>query len=86
MLSTELTESLRRNLLWERQHKSSQNIAALKRRHTSADVKNLKQQPEPILKQAPEPQPILSSKENIAGKFSNEYFHAGLQDFHAKGW
>ncbi|KAJ9631792.1 hypothetical protein H2203_000192 [Taxawa tesnikishii (nom. ined.)] len=78
MLSTELTESLRRNLLWERQHKSSQNIAALKRRHTSHDVKNLKQ--------FPEPQPNLSKDDNGAKPFSNDYFHAGLQEYHAKGW
>ncbi|KAF4553007.1 Hypothetical protein D9617_8g050200 [Elsinoe fawcettii] len=77
MLSTELTESLRRNLLWERQHKSSQNIAALKRRHTSHDVKNLKQYPDP--------QPHMSHKEN-ADKFTNDYFHAGLGEYHSKGW
>src|SRR5699024_11158397 len=46
MLSTELTESLRKNLLWERQHRSTGNLAALKRRHTSNDVKNLRQHPE----------------------------------------
>ncbi|PSK34102.1 hypothetical protein B9Z65_8428 [Elsinoe australis] len=77
MLSTELTESLRRNLLWERQHKSSQNVAALKRRHTSHDVKNLKQFPEPT--------PHMSAKEN-ADKFTNDYFHAGLGEYHSKGW
>ena len=76
MLSTELTESLRKNLLWERQHKSSQNIAALKRRHTSTDMKSLKQYPEN--------KPVLNNEG--AAKFSNDYFHAGLQDFHAKGW
>lgn len=77
MLSSELTESLRKNLLWERQHKSSQNIAALKRRHTSHDIKNLRQHPEP--------QPHMSTKENAA-KFNNEYFHAGLGEYHSKGW
>ncbi|KAH8666652.1 hypothetical protein BX600DRAFT_277043 [Xylariales sp. PMI_506] len=46
MLATELTESLRRHLLWERQHKSSTANAVLKRRHTSHDVANLKQYPE----------------------------------------
>jgi hypothetical protein len=73
MLSTELTESLRKNLLWERQHKSTGNLAAMKRRHTSTDVKNLKQHPEPA--------PMLTG-----GKFSNDYFHAGLGEYHAKGW
>lgn len=77
MLSTELTESLRKNLLWERQHKSTGNLAALKRRHTSNDVKNLKQ--------LPEPGPVLSQKEQ-KGIFSNEYFHAGLGEYHQKGW
>lgn len=75
MLSTELTESLRKNLLWERQHRSTGNLAALKRRHTSNDVKNLKQHPEPV---------ALSQKDPKA--FNNEYFHQGLGEYHAKGW
>jgi hypothetical protein len=78
MLSTELTESLRKNLLWERQHKSSNNLAAMKRRHTSHDIKNLKQHPEP--------QPVMSVKENDKNNLSNEYFSQGLQEYHAKGW
>lgn len=78
MLSTELTESLRRNLLWERQHKSTGNLAAMKRRHTSTDVKNLRQHPEPG--------PVLSHKPGAAKKFTNDYFHAGLGEYHAKGW
>lgn len=76
MLSTELTESLRKNLLWERQHRSTGNLAALKRRHTSHDVKNLRQHPEPA--------PVLSHKNGRI--FTNDYFHAGLQEYHAKGW
>lgn len=78
MLSTELTESLRKNLLWERQHKSTGNLAAMKRRHTSTDVKNLRQHPEPG--------PVLSHKTGAAKKFTNDYFHAGLGEYHAKGW
>ncbi|KAH6843123.1 hypothetical protein B0I37DRAFT_212657 [Chaetomium sp. MPI-CAGE-AT-0009] len=51
MLSTELTESLRRGLLRERSHKASAASAILKRRHTSTDVANLKQYPEkPFMK------------------------------------
>jgi len=48
MLATELSESLRRNLLWERQHRSVANntAAALKRRHTSNDLARLKDFPE----------------------------------------
>lgn len=77
MLSTELTESLRKNLLWERQHRSTGNLAALKRRHTAhTDMKNLKQHPEPA--------PILSHKNR--GNFNNDYFNAGLQEYHDKGW
>jgi len=46
MLATELTESLRRNLLRERSQKTSTANAVLKRRHTSTDVANLRQYPE----------------------------------------
>jgi hypothetical protein len=41
MLASELSESLRRNLLWERQHR-----ALIKRRHTSNDLARLKEFPE----------------------------------------
>lgn len=78
MLSTELTESLRKNLLWERQHRSSNNLAQLKRRHTSTDVKNLKQQPEPA--------PIISHQNNNKNNFTNDYFNAGLGEYHTRGW
>ena len=77
MLSTELTESLRKNLLWERQHRSTGNLAALKRRHTSNDVKNLRQHPEPG--------PVLSHQDG-AKRFNNDFFHAGLGEYHEKGW
>jgi hypothetical protein len=46
MLATELTESLRRNLLRERSQKNSTINASMKRRYTSNDVQNLKQFPE----------------------------------------
>ncbi|KAI9748201.1 MAG: hypothetical protein M4579_007288, partial [Chaenotheca gracillima] len=45
MLATELTESLRRHLLWERQQKNSTATAVLKRRHTAQDVTNLQAYP-----------------------------------------
>lgn len=76
MLSTELTESLRKNLLWERQHRSTGNLAAMKRRQPAPEVR---------LKQRPEPGPILSHQENPK-KFSNAFFDAGLGEYHAKGW
>lgn len=49
MLASELSESLRRNLLWERQHRTmtnNNNVAALKRRHTSNDLARLKEFPQ----------------------------------------
>ena len=77
MMSTELTESLRKNLLWERQPRHTGNLNAIKRRHTSNDVKNLRQHPEPA--------PVFSHQDGPK-RFTNDYFHAGLQEYHAKGW
>lgn len=76
MLSTELTESLRKNLLWERQHKSTGNLSALKRRHTSQNVKQLKEHP----------QPTYPTKTGTNMSFTNDYFNAGLSEYHTKGW
>ena len=84
MLSTELTESLRKNLLWERQQKNSTSSAALKRRHTSHDVKNLQQYPgEPKLPKEKGPHMNKNASEYQSW---NDYFDQGLQDFHRKGW
>lgn len=81
MLLTELTESLRKHLLWERQQKNATSNAALKRRHTSNDVKNLKQYPAdgPSEKSA-------NHKENSKNNSWNNYFDHGLQEYHEKGW
>ncbi|KAI3551960.1 hypothetical protein CSPX01_00636 [Colletotrichum filicis] len=46
MLAIELTESVRRNVFWERQQKFATANAVLKLRYTSYDVANLKQYPE----------------------------------------
>lgn len=46
MLASEMTESLRKHLLWERQQISTTAKAVLKRRHTAYDVANLKEYPE----------------------------------------
>ncbi|KAH0545217.1 hypothetical protein FGG08_000671 [Glutinoglossum americanum] len=73
MLATELTESLRRHLLWERQQKNTTASAVLKRRHTSHDVTNLQEYPGQISKDA--------SKNN-----SWNYFDHGLGEYHQKGW
>ncbi|KAL8771846.1 MAG: hypothetical protein Q9209_002784 [Squamulea sp. 1 TL-2023] len=45
MLAQELTESLRKHLLWERQQKSTTANAFLKRRHTAHDMANLQDYP-----------------------------------------
>ncbi|KAK3065764.1 hypothetical protein LTS18_002421 [Coniosporium uncinatum] len=80
MLSTELTESLRKHLIWERHYKNASS-AAIKRRHTSMDVKNLKHYPG----EKPNALPVL--KENTKNPSSwNNYFDNGLQDYHEKGW
>ncbi|OHW96410.1 DUF1752 domain-containing protein [Colletotrichum incanum] len=78
MLATELTESLRRNLLWERQQKSSTANAVLKRRHTSHDVANLKQFPEKVC-----------LKDEDAPTNNPQYFSKDTDNFggyHSKGW
>ncbi|KAI9712746.1 MAG: hypothetical protein M1820_001368 [Bogoriella megaspora] len=83
MLSTELTESLRKNLLWERQHKNG-NKAGLTRRHTSYDVKNLQQFPGEQKIQT-EKGPVMNKKASDYQSW-NDYFDQGLSDFHRKGW
>ncbi|KOS22794.1 Uncharacterized protein ESCO_003872 [Escovopsis weberi] len=78
MLATELTESLRRHLLWERQQKSSTANAVLKRRHTSHDVANLKQYPE---------RPCMKQSEDGNASSWNQYFtKEAYNGYHSKGW
>ncbi|CAI6028993.1 unnamed protein product [Clonostachys chloroleuca] len=78
MLATELTESLRRHLLWERSQKSSTANAVLKRRHTSYDVANLKQLPE---------ESCMKKTEDVNVSSWNQYFiKETFNDYHSKGW
>ncbi|KAG4028316.1 hypothetical protein MFRU_022g00360 [Monilinia fructicola] len=79
MLATELTVSLRQNLLWERKQKSSVNeaAAALKRRHTAHDVANLKQYPERV---------YMDKEDQALNSSWNQYFSQGLGEYHSKGW
>ena len=78
MLATELTESLRRHLLWERQQKSATANAVMKRRHTSHDVANLKQYPE---------QACMKKSEDVNVSSWNQYFAKETGDsYHSKGW
>ncbi|PHH55318.1 hypothetical protein CFIMG_001048RA [Ceratocystis fimbriata CBS 114723] len=77
MLSTELTESLRRHMLWERQQKSKTVNAVLQRRHTSHEVANLKQYPTA---------PYMDKTEGDKTNW-NRYFTKEAQDgYHTKGW
>lgn len=83
MLATELTESLRRQLLWERQQKSSTANAVLKRRHTSHDVANLKQFPEkPYMGKE---QPKQETPVNTGSM--NQYLDRDtVGGYHSQGW
>ena len=81
MLTTELTESLRKHILWERQQKNVTANAALKRRHTSHDVKNLRQYPK-----GKQREPLLEREETSKTNSWNHYFDNGLQEYHQKGW
>jgi hypothetical protein len=80
MLATELTESLRKHLLWERQqkvHGGAQVQAAMKRRHTSQDMRNLQEYPQRAFMKS-----SLKSQNNSW----NAYFDQGLGEYHARGW
>jgi hypothetical protein len=78
MLATELTESLRRHLLWERSQKTSVANAVLKRRHTSHDVANLKQYPE---------KPFMKKENDVNATSWDQYFNKdSFTGYHAQGW
>lgn len=77
MLATELTDSLRRDMIWERQQKS-RTANAVKRRHTSTDLVNLQQHPDKAC--------MKKEDDNDAERW-NEYFAKEQFDgYHSKGW
>ena len=79
MLATELTESLRRHLLWERQQKSTTANAVFKRRHTAHnEMANLQEFPGPKLGE-----PLIEASKNSSW---NHYFDYGPWEYHTKGW
>ncbi|GAQ42120.1 hypothetical protein AtubIFM55763_003700 [Aspergillus tubingensis] len=92
MLATELTESLRRHLLWERQQKSATANAFLKRRHTAHDMANLQEYPGP---KGSKGQPAgqaggaatkaTSQGKDKTGSFTH-YTDFGPWEYHVKGW
>ncbi|KAL8829717.1 MAG: hypothetical protein Q9170_006056 [Blastenia crenularia] len=78
MLATELTESLRKHLLWERQQKSTTANAVLKRRHTAHDMANIQEYPGP--------KPELSSRNGSKTNTWNHYFDHGFGGYNQTGW
>ncbi len=74
MMATELTESLRKNLLWERQQKNTTASAVLRRRHTAHDVAH------------DQPQESSSREASKNNSWNHYYFDLGLAEYHQKGW
>ncbi|KAK6512233.1 hypothetical protein TWF481_001124 [Arthrobotrys musiformis] len=71
MLATELTESLRKHLLWERQQKNKVANAVLRRRHTAYDMQNMTEYPQ----------------QDRAGSWNNHFEHGpGPNEYHLAGW
>jgi hypothetical protein len=83
MLSTELTESLRKHLLWDRQVNRSTTNAALKRRHTAQDMTKIQHFPGEN-----QPQTYMPSKvpQSVKNSWNHNYFDSGLQEYHQRGW
>ncbi|KAG6214975.1 hypothetical protein E4U50_008073 [Claviceps purpurea] len=78
MLATELTESLRRHLLWERRQKTMTANASLRRRHTSQDVHHLRQYPD---------KPFMKPGEEVEARSLNHDLDRQTRNgYHAKGW
>jgi len=77
MLSTELTESLRKNLLWERQQKNTTANAVFKRRHTAQNMANLKDYPVPTLRH---------DIRDAAKNNSYSHYFDTPNEYYQKGW
>ena len=100
MLQTELTQSLRQNLLWERQQKnattnavnkrnqSAVNLPALRRAMTTNDIKGLKAFPQQGQQGINRNDSTFRDAVNAAKNNNsyNDYFDQGLQEYHQKGW
>jgi hypothetical protein len=94
MLQSELTGSLRQNLLWERQQKnattnavakrqhSAMNLPALRRAMTTGDVKGLNTNAQ----QSQIRTTTYMDDDNKIVSAGNGVFDAGLQDYHKSGW
>ncbi|KAK5030249.1 hypothetical protein LTS07_002530 [Exophiala sideris] len=82
MLSTELTESLRKNLLWERQQKSQAANAFLKRSRNAQSMANLQSHTLPNVAPPQAPPVVQETSKNNSW---NHYFD-NPWEYHAKGW
>ncbi|CAD6584196.1 MAG: hypothetical protein ASARMPREDX12_001549 [Alectoria sarmentosa] len=77
MLATEMTESLRKNVLWERQQKKATTNAIIKRRHTAQNLTTLHHYPG---------EAVQASKQGSRNTSFDHYFEAGLGEYHRAGW
>ena len=77
MLANEMTESLRKDVLWERAQKKSTANAVLKRRHTAHNVTDLKHYPG---------EDGHTSTEESRNNSWNYYYSHGLGEYHVAGW
>lgn len=77
MLATEMTESLRNNVLWERQQKKATTNAIIKRRHTAQNLTVLHHYPGEV---------VQASKQGSRNTSFDHYFEAGLGEYHRAGW
>ena len=78
MLATEMTESLRKAVLFERQQKKATANAILKRRHTTHDLANIKDFP---IAEGED-----GSKEKENDSWNDDYSSGGIGDYHQSGW
>jgi hypothetical protein len=76
MVSTEITKSLRRCLLWERSQSTLTANAVLKRRHTSLGIAKLRQDPEPV----------HMSQVNDDADLNKYLKRDALSGYHYRGW
>ncbi|PVH93977.1 DUF1752-domain-containing protein [Periconia macrospinosa] len=98
MLQTELTQSLRQNLLWERQQKNSAinavnkrvqsaaSIPALRRAMTTNDIKGMEAQADRNHIQNMTKSSTIYKDTSKNNSSFNDYFDQGLQEYHQKGW
>jgi hypothetical protein len=96
MLATELTESLRRHLLLERQQKTTSATTPFRRRHTAHDMANLQEYPGPqngTIRNAVRNNnnnignnQVSKDKETSKNNSWNHYFDYGPWEYHDKGW